>query len=44
MPKTSSSTSVGRVTKTTTVTSGAHFSGDKLVQNVRSFMKSIRNE
>ena len=44
MPKTSTSTSVGKVTKTTTVTTtGAHFSGEKLVQNVRSFIKSIRN-
>lgn len=44
MPKTSTSTSVGKVTKTTTVTTtGAHFSGAKLVQNVRSFMKSTKN-
>ena len=42
MAKTSVSTSVGKITKTVT-TSGAHFSGSKLVQNVRSFMNSIKN-
>ena len=44
MAKTSVSTSVGKITKTTTVTtSGGHFSGAKLVQNVRSFINSTKN-
>lgn len=41
MPKTSVSTSVGKITKTVT-TSGPHFSGQKLAANVRYIIRLVK--